>query len=583
MARDKPQIIKRELLTQRLVRARSNHIDKGIVTLVTFLPFENHYGKTKDKIDFTTIEDVPVLIVRDSKGVWFDFISEADQVFIIDNKKYQIMGYPQPSDTMLSQEMFVQIFGKQPVEHLPRPTNKLPKVDPVAVLQEIVNLLKKYVGFFDAKGKKKDDLYLLVAYWIMQTYIYDVWSKTSYLKIMGVHDSGKSTLSRIIEMVSFCGEKSVGKVSESWFYRNLHNVGGVQCLDELELDQKDHAQFLDLLKSGWEKDAYIRLSNKHDPNKPEKFNVYSPKVVAGTSVQNIDAVLSSRMIEITMRTAPSGFNFSIEDLYDEEFKDTARELRDKLYLFRLRYGHEFLKQKKALLKGTAKLGNLDKEGKEILSNRQMDIYAPILTLARDRGGRHAVRLLEQAIKEQIEIKRTEFFETYNLPILKVIFEATRTVKQQWMTAQDISDTIVSDYAGDDNIKRRHYLAKYDFPMVERALKGLGLSRDTRYSMDGVEHLFHRDDLDRYVKNRGLKKVVEAERHLDSKIVSLLKTMNELRDNNKNYADYGIPLDVIEDTVGFNPSFFLHRLANQRSPPVMEVKPNVWKLILYGGW
>ena len=78
----------------------------------------------------------------------------------------------------------------------------------IHLLNEIETFIRRYVGFFDAKGKVDHDLYKLITYWVMQSYIYDVWSNASYIKIMGQHGTGKSTLSRLLELLTFCSERS---------------------------------------------------------------------------------------------------------------------------------------------------------------------------------------------------------------------------------------------------------------------------------------------------------------------------------------------------------------------------------------
>jgi len=572
-------IIDRRLETKGLVKMRANHVDSRVTTLTTFLPFEVSYGK--DKVDFKKYSDLPIVIFVDNKAVWFDFLEEEDQVFKIMGKKYQVMGYPQATSTMLSLEGFMKIFGKNPYPNVRKNLNKIPEVNPEQLLYDIEDLIRKFVGLFDAKMEIKDDLYRLVTYWALQTYIYDVWSKTSYLKIMGVHDSGKSTLSRLMQLLTFCSERSTAKVTDSWFYRNLHAVGGVQCLDEMELKPKEVGQFLSILKAGWMKDSFVHLSDARDPKKSDAFNVFSPKLIAGTEVQSLDPIISSRTIEFTMRSAPPQYNYSIEDLYEDEIVEPLQELRDKLYFFRLRFAHEYRLRKKvdAKTKGSR---NLNKEGTEILSNRQYDIYAPLLTMARWHGGKILVKSLINAIKNQIEIKKREFFETYDLPIIRTIYEATRPVKRVWLSARAISDTIIDTYGGTDPAKRRYMIARYDFTIVEKHLKGLGLSREKTYSIDGVEHLFVKTDLNDYIRKKGIKQTVDTKSQ-HQEVLDLVEIMVELQADNQIYADDGIPLDVIQDKMEYNPLIYLYQLANSPNPPVMKTKRNCWLALVKGGW
>lgn len=567
-------IITRRLETQGLVRMRANHIDTRIATLTTFLPFEVEWGD--DHVTHSTYSDLPIIIFTDGKAIWFEFVEKDDQVFKLAGKKYRLEGKPQSTATMFSLEGFMQLFGTNPEPNVRKSCRKLPKIIPEEILLDIEEILRTFTGFFDAQGKMKENLYRLVTYWVFQTYIYDVWSKASYLKVMGIHDTGKSTLSRVIELLSFCSERSTAKVTDSWFYRNLHATGGVQCLDEMDLNPKDNAVFLNLLKAGWMKGAYVHLTNTDDNNLSDAFNTYSPKLLSGTSVQNIDPVLSSRMIEITMRSAPKGHNYSLEDLFEDEILERTRKIRDKLYLFRLIYAHEYLRQKK--VRGNIKV--LGKKGKEILSNRQWDIYNPILTMANLHGGQIYIKDLVVGIEEQIEIKRLEFFETFDLPIIRVLYDATRIVKKVWLSSRAISDTIIQIYAGNDSTRRKYMIARYDWTIIEKHLKGLGVSRKMQYSMNGIDHLFVREDIDSHIKKRGIQETV-ATRSQQKEIRDLINLMARIQEE-EDYPETGIPLEAIQDQLNYNPLVHLYHLSQTANPPIMQMKKNRWLVLIKGG-
>jgi hypothetical protein len=545
-------------------------LDSRIVSLTTFLPYEIGYGK--DRVEFKKYEDLPLFIFRLGKRIQYDFIKkpdEGDTVFELEKKRYIISGYPQATATMFGLESFMEVFGNDPSELCPIRVSSLPKVKPDNILKDIEDFIKKYVGFFNTEGKLRTEMYRLIAYWILQTYIYDVWSKTSYLKIMGQAESGKSTLSRVIELLSFCSERSTAKVSDSWFYRNVDCVGGVQCLDELEVAKKEKGDFLELLKAGWSKSAMVHLSDKHDPNKSESFNVYSPKLIAGTQAQYIDPVLSSRMIEVTMRPAPGSSDYSFEDLYDDEVTQETQRIRDQLYLFRLLYGPDYLVRKRMETKDKTGMKFINKDIS--LSNRQLDLFSPLLTIANYHGGRVPKKVLKKAIEEQVKIKRVEFFESFDLPILRVIWEGTRDVKREWLSAKAIADTVVQQLAGTDQTTMRYVRSQYDYRTVESHLKGLGLSREVKYDLRGPKHLFVQDDVDRYLKNKGVSTTMEPS-DMSSRLKDLMKLLCDYAKED-DYAEDGVPVSVIKQEVDYNPQLTLHLLQDRGH--VLMIRGNRW--------
>ncbi len=566
-------VLARTLEVGGLVQMRSNHLDSQIISIATFLPFNVQYGE--GKIEFEKSMDLPLFIFTDGNIIQFEFIEEPDQVVMLKGQKYRMMGYPQPTHTMFSLEAFKKIFGKNPQKNMPKPISKLPKVNPEQLLLRIEKVLRKYVGFFDVRGRLDHDLYKLVSYWILLSYVYDVWPKASYLKIMGIHGSGKSTFSVILELLSFCSERSTGKITESPFYRGQHNLGGVQCLDELELTHDNYSQFLSILKSGHTKGSFVKLSNRNDPNKIEHFNVFSPKTIAGTDVQNIDPILSSRMIDITMRpAAEEGYNFAEEDLWEESVKEETRKLRDDLYIFRLTHGFEFLARKREDKEATFfSHGTMKK-----LKNRAYDVFAPILIASRLHGGKLMVDALVRTIDLQLEIKKREFYEDFDLPVIRIIIEATRTVDKSWLSAREISDTIINLYSKAEEHARRAILTKkYDTEIIIKRLKGLGLHRDEKTDLIGGRmYLFVKVDIDKFAKKRGIDLYTERNQHKD--ILLIREIMKELQFEQDEYATQGIPFDVIKSKVGFDPSLYLLNLAQGRKPMVMKKDRNRWILV-----
>lgn len=572
------KVIARRLDYKGRIDARASHIDNRVTTLCTFLPYETDIGGKK--VEKTVSGDLPVIIFCNGKQVWFDFITEPDQVFFIDKKKYQVQGYPQRTRTMLSMEAFIDMFGTNPQPRVLKPMKKvLPDVNPDTILSDIEKILKQYIGFFDSKGKLRKDLYKLVAYWIVQTYIYDVWSKTSYLKVGGVHDSGKSTLSRLLQLLCFCSERSTAKVTDSNFFRSLHCVGGVQCLDEMKITEKESPILLNILKSGFTKESFIRLTDRKDHNKSEEFNVFSPKIVAGTQAMELDSIISSRMIEITMRTAPARYNFSKMDLYDEEALDITRKLRDRLYAFRLKFGHTYLTKKN--VEGD-EIGVLGGDAKKVLKNRQLDLFSPTLTLAQLHGGRTFMKSVVRAIEEQVEIKESEFVDNYDTPILQVIWEAVSSFDDIWLSAVSISDSIIENKAGNDQNKRRYYMGRYNPEQVGTHIKNLGLFEAKRNDLSGPAYRFNKVDIKAYLTGKGINVVLEP-MALHDKMVELVRIMADIQGEDEDYERNGIPFETIYNLLDYNPNLPLHNLVNQRDSPIEKKKNNRWRVTTAGEW
>lgn len=575
----------RTLENEGVIDARVNHIDNRIVSLGTFLDYEIGYGKVKE--DFTKSRSQALMLVTNRKNVKYFFVDEPDQTIMLEGKKYRINGFPQQTNTMLSLDGFRSIFvddnGNMKVdEGVPLPIDDILQVKPSQLLKEITDMLKTHVGLFDTKGELRENMYTLIAYWVMQTYIYDVWSKTSYLKIQGTHESGKSTLSRILQLLTFNSKRTTGKISESSFYRGLNSVGGVQCLDEIDVTSKDLPFLNNILNAGWSAQSEIHLTNAKDHNIADRFNVYSPKIIAGTQASMIDPVLGSRMLEITMCSAPPGYNFSSIDLYDDEIAEQTRELRDKLYMFRLLYGHKYLGWKKIAQNDS----NLGFVRDTTLKNRQLDLFAPLLTIARKHGGAVFLRSIEDAILEQREVRGNEFFETFEFPILQVIYEyivadremvkdTSGDVRGAWMSPIAISDTVVGRLGGFDNYKRAVYTQTYSAENVIKCIKALGISTESQRDIRvGVKYKFVLDDVKRYLMQKNVT-LGDAHSGLTEKYNKLYKLIERLQDYEDDWRYKGVPIYIIEEKLDWKPETILREMAMNPKNGIVERPGNRW--------
>jgi len=514
---------------------RINHIDKDIITLGTFIPIKNN-GDTETK---------PVIIINNNNRLWFEIVDK-DYIIDIHGKAYQLNGYPIEMDTMLSLDGFFTLFGNDARDFMPLPTDKVLlnlNISPKNLLDDIQAFLREYVGFYTMEMKKDNNMYDLISHWILYTHIYDVWNTCSYLKLMGDFSTGKSILSQTIKLLAFSASSTEAHISDAAFRRELHTIGGIKLLDEITMSRTDMTTFQNILKSGIQRDATSKVVNVGDYNKLDSFRMYCPKVVSGTDCENIDPVLSSRMIEVVMQKAPPKDPVARNDIYSDDAKESARQLRDRLYMFRLFYGREAWLRKKRVDK-TKYFKDSD------LSNRFYDIYAPLFTISGLYSGHGISKKLEQAANDQMEMRRVEIYNQLDVPILRTLFQQLYIEKDDgfiWLTDKQISNEIIDA----ESLSRRLYDRKtlsdrYSPESVGARIRGMGITKEHKESEYGLQWKYDKKTIFKTIKQKGLDftwVMMTQGEQMDA----VIKTM-ELLEKDHPLGDSSF---IISDEVGFN--------------------------------
>lgn len=240
-------------------------------------------------------------------------------------------------------------------------------VKPHELLGRIESYIRRYVVFKDS------DCFSFFALWIMGTYVFRAFRYYPYIHLIGEKQSGKTLLMDVLAPIAFNGELSTN-ATEAVLFRDVQNNQLTLFLDEVERfrsqDRERYGAVMDVLKTGFSKSGLVKRCGGKDKDKIHSFGTYSPKVLAG--INEIDDVLQDRTIRIRMIRRLTSEQ---AERYREnrETENLQREIRDQLYAFGLSYGPDV---------ANIYQNSLDEiVGLEHLSNREYDIWAPIVLLA----------------------------------------------------------------------------------------------------------------------------------------------------------------------------------------------------------
>jgi len=283
----------------------------------------------------------------------------------------------------------------------------------------LINSMKKYIEMAD------EDMYTVVALWIIGTYLLPIWRTYPYLSISGARRCGKSKLLTFINQVAFNSLFSVD-ISVSTIYRLIQSTRCTLLIDEAErLSSPEKAEAMrNILNSGYKKGGKVYRSDKvKDSIRPRSFDVFSAK--AFVSYEGIEDITEDRCIQITMlrSTNPDVLNSEID-----EFDKIWSKIRSRLYSFALLNFEEI----KSLY---------DSFVEESLVSRERELWKPILVLAKYFGVYQ--RVLDFALKESKTKITEEVLEARENIVLQALAKIVNEDRIYYIT--EIKNEIIENY------------------------------------------------------------------------------------------------------------------------------------------
>lgn len=200
------------------------------------------------------------------------------------------------------------------------------------IYRDILTFLGSYLVF---PPDERDVMLSLLALYTMLTYTTPVWQSVPYIHIVGTLGSGKTRVLELLRELVFRPHMTAN-ASAAVVYRLLHLYGGTLLVDEADrLRRTNDAAVEDLLtvlNAGYRRGATAsraeRLGDVHDPM---QFQVFGPKIMAGTS--DAHPSLASRCITVRMLRADA----DAPQTRARVDLTRAGQIRDGLYMWALEY------------------------------------------------------------------------------------------------------------------------------------------------------------------------------------------------------------------------------------------------------
>jgi hypothetical protein len=271
----------------------------------------------------------------------------------------------------------------------------------------------------------------VAAYYVLLTWVYDAFNELPYLRLRGDYGSGKTRALLTIGSLCYKAFFASGASTVSPIFHTLNAFRGTLILDEADFRYSDErAEIVKIFNNGNVRGMPVlrTVMNRQKEFNPQAFQVFGPKIVA-TRGRYDDRGLESRFI-----TEEMGSRYLRSDVpinLPESFKDEARELRNKLLLYR--FHRRF----------AVKLDETLVDPK--LEPRLNQILLPLLSVISDAKLRDDLRSMATDLQATLVAERGLLVEAQ---ILEILAELMVSFQRPVVPIADVASGLIERYGSE---------------------------------------------------------------------------------------------------------------------------------------
>ena len=313
----------------------------------------------------------------------------------------------------------------------------------------------------------------IASYYVLFTWVYDTFNELPYLRVRGDTGCGKTRFLLTVGSLCFKPIFASGASTVSPLFRILDSLRGTLIVDECDFRFSDEkAEVVKILNNGNAKGfPVLRCESVRGREfDPRAYTVFGPKLVA-TRGHFQDRALESRCL-----TEEVGGRKLREDIpinLTEDWRHQAREIRNKLLLFRFRnYGRR-----------PVNAALVDRK----IEPRLSQIFVPLLSVIRDTNARIALQKLARDYQREMIADRGTEMEAQVLDVIQTL-QASSPLEN--LSVSDIS-ALFADRHGEDFERRitPHWIGRIVRRKLglrtERQRNGYGIPPSEREKLDAL--------------------------------------------------------------------------------------------------
>jgi hypothetical protein len=279
----------------------------------------------------------------------------------------------------------------------------------------------------------------VACHYVLLTWLYDAFNDLPYLRLLGDFGTGKTRMLLTVGSLCYKPFFASGASTVSPIFHTLDAFRGTLIFDEADFRFSDErSEIVKILNNGNVRGMPVlrTIMNQQREFNPRAFHVFGPKIVA-TRGRYEDRGLESRFI--TEQTGAWPLRADIPINLPETFKDEARELRNKLLLYRFHRRHE--------VKLDATLTDPE------LEPRLNQIMLPLLSVISDPALREDLRKAAYNAQASIVADRGLLMEAQ---VLEILAELMATTDNPVVSLADVTLGLIERYG-----------AEYERPITNR--------------------------------------------------------------------------------------------------------------------
>lgn len=343
-------------------------------------------------------------------------------------------------------------------------------------LDNLIRLIQDY--YMDVFDKK---LTTLTTYYILSTYLYEMFDSIGYLFLCSDSGTGKTKWSTIIQNLSF-NSINATNTSEAAMFRIVEQSKGTLFIDDYEKIEETKKNSIDqLLKVGYKKGGKTCRAEKVGDNfVPVFFDVFCPKVL--TNTEGLDSITYSRCIPLHLIKTLSN-----KGMLNPKSSDAFwQQIRDCCYYWAM------LNWKKVKL-------NYESIEVSDLNNRDLELVKPVLAVAKTFGQVEYETVLSSvkdifANRDLFDFTSDWDYILFNA--LRKYFNENSVLKNEFIQTKEILDLMLADMFFDEDDKKRPSVK-----WVGRLLSRIDLFEKHREAA-GVKYKLDLVSVEKYMKTRG---------------------------------------------------------------------------------
>jgi hypothetical protein len=292
------------------------------------------------------------------------------------------------------------------------------------LISDIQSFIHRYADFSPTFEK-------IATHYVILSWLYDAFNEVPYLRLRGDYGSGKTRALLTIGSLCYKGFFASGASTVSPLFHTLNAFRGTLLFDEADFRFSDErAEIVKILNNGNVRGLPVlrTMMNSQREFNPQAFHVFGPKIVA-TRGSYEDKALESRFIteEMGARQLRTDIPINLPDAFAEE----ARELRNKLLLYRFHRRHE-VKIDTSLV---------DRK----LEPRLNQIMLPLLSVIGDSDLRAELRNVALSAQASLVAERGLLMEAQ---VLEILAELMSTSSRPVVPVADITAGLIERYGAE---------------------------------------------------------------------------------------------------------------------------------------